>query len=292
MVKKDKTVIIVIGVAIAIIFLLSQQGGLKEAGPQGERVTRTVSPSSTVPGGEFTIRYTIGGASQPYGGIIYETIPSGYSVKQNSFNKQSLTGFDGQMNGQVFEIVLVGSINGGWGEYKLIAGSTSASLTNGRIEWGGSSAPPDVLPPSTLTVCSSQSTFSCNAGDVYWYDGCGTIESVKESCTPQPCTSYGASTCSGLSIEKTRTCYTSTCVTDACSQSSTVETLADTTAPNSNNGVCAWQCNAGACQQNTPADTGYDGAVNNQDLLSYIGLWISNSITNQDLLSAITAWVG
>jgi len=154
-------------------------------------LTRTSSAQSVAPGAEITLKYTIAASSGSYGGIIYENIPSGYSVKQNSFSKQSLTGFDGQMNGQVFEIVLVGSINGGWGEYKLIAGSTSASLTNGRVEWGDNLGT-DTLPALTITVsqpsqtCSSQGGVVCSAIQTC---NTGTVSATDtNSCCTGTCT--------------------------------------------------------------------------------------------------------
>ena len=145
------TIWIIIGVLILIVFVWNTNTETKkEIGPNQAILTRIISPTSTAPSGEFTIKYTISSATGNYGGILTEVIPIGFTINSASF-VSNMDVFSKKITGQVIEMPFAGSANGQYIEYKLTAGSASVTLSQGKVDWG-IGAGTDVLPSQTLTV--------------------------------------------------------------------------------------------------------------------------------------------
>lgn len=291
--NKNYLWILAIGLIVLMLVMNKPSDTPKEmkklAGPGGVVITRTVSPSYVLGGQTFTIRYTFSSFTSNYGGILTESIPTGFTINTASF-LNTMDVFSKKVTGQLIEMPFTGTANGQYIQFTITAGTSSGTLSGGKVDWS-SGAGTETLPSANLQVCLNHNSFSCSSGNVYYYDSCSHIQEVKETCTANACGAWAADTCSGLTVQHSRTCYTVSCPTTACQQNAYTDTQTVTSAAHSTNGLCTWQCSSGICQQNTPADTSYNGKVENSELLTYITLWVSNSVTNPQLLDAITVWV-
>lgn len=224
--KKNKTWIIIVLAVLLIMSQAKKEG--KKMGPGGVTLVRTVTPSEVQPGGIFTLRYTIAGATEDYGGIAYETIPDGFIIDHDTmFNNFPM--FVGDTQGQVMSFAFVGSTDNKFVEYQITAPNHSGVLSEGNVQWANGTGT-DLLDTVTLNVivpstceaelCSASAgecrTGSCVGNSCEFTNkadssvcSTGTCNSGicvanVTSCTPDwQCTPYSA--CSSGCV-KTRTC--------------------------------------------------------------------------------------
>lgn len=85
-----------------------------------------------------------------------------------------------------------------WSNVGGEASLSAPPVCNGdnALQWDGN----DWLCNAFVTPCVSKASFSCYAGNVYWYDSCGDREELKESCI---------SGCSGISCDPVCTSHAS-----------------------------------------------------------------------------------
>lgn len=258
---------------IAVVVLMAISQNEKKNASAGLDATRTFSSSEVVAGN--TLIATYHPTTLNYFAII-EDVPVGWQPSKalSPDGKVRATG-DGT------DITIT------W---------TAPATTGSAIFTGQYFVYPDVnytsFTSQTLQVCSNHASSACDGGHVYWYTSCSDKQDLKQSCTANACTSFGATFCTSLTVQKSRTCYTAGCSAAACTNTPYTDTQTETTAPYSSSGLCAWQCSGGACQQNTAADTNYNGCVADIEFPIAVSNWKQQTggITDIIFPSVVSKW--
>ena len=257
---------------VVLLFIMNGQWGGKDASA-GLEATRSFSADYIGPGETIVATYH---PTTPNYFAILETVPAGWAAdKTVSPDGKIRTSADGG------DITITWTAPGAVGQ----ATFTGQYFTTPDEEWTN-------FPQNTLGVCGHQSSSQCSGGDRYWYDTCGHIESIREDCVAAGCDAWSAMACNGFTIQQSRTCYTGGCTADVCQSTPNTETQTATSAPNTDSGVCRWQCANGVCGQNTAADTNYDGCVHDTEFPVSVNNWKTQAggITDMVFPQVVGKW--
>lgn len=272
---KDKKTILIIG-AILVVVLFSSNFGDKQASA-GLEASMILSADTVSPGESITITYHPN--TMNYLSLILD-VPTGWIAdKTASPDGKIRTTADGSDAVITWTAPLQPSTDMFTGQY-VISPDTDWTNFQGKV----------------VVICSPHADYRCSLGDVYWRDSCGNFQEIKEDCPDigEVCSVYGPSFCDPLSdtIKHERTCTTSSCDTTYCDYTELPEINIDVDAPNSDNGVCLWSCLGNACEQNTPADSNYDGCVADSEFPSAVYNWKQQTGGITDLIfpSVVAKW--
>ena len=136
--KKQKVNWIYVALILVVIFVVMSNQKPKEikkmAGPDGATITRSITPASVAPNGVFTVTVTVTKGTSDLSGVIYETIPSGFTLESSpppySIGLQGV--IDKNTNPIQAPFLLLDS--SGTFNYKVKAGSSSQNAA-GNIDW-------------------------------------------------------------------------------------------------------------------------------------------------------------
>lgn len=171
MAKKDNRILWVIGV-IALFFILGK-GGFTFSGAVVGDVVQRDAPTSIGPDEQVTITVSTTKTGS-YFGLVRENIPPGWTYVSG-----------GQLDGNQVKFFLTNLV-GGSISYTLQAPSSGTHQITGAYQFEEDLSPIQIGTSSIeIITCITHSTFSCSGNNVYWYDSCGAIEGVKETCNWQ-----------------------------------------------------------------------------------------------------------
>jgi hypothetical protein len=264
MAKNTKTFLIMGAIIVAFLLFSGKINIFNMAVTSGATVTREIT--ATNPGQAVTVKLSFNGASGKFGGIVSETIPSGFIVSGITAQVLGASGSaSGKLTGQLYEIAFAGdNIANPSVTYTLTSPSTA-----GTYPLTGTFAFAEGGPSGSISGAASIILCSPNCNDI------GNV------CTGLSFGNGCGGTCTGT---KALVC---TRPTNLCTQPNTVS-AGCLVAPSGAQKTCdgSW-----AVTQKTIADTDCNNAVSNTELLIHIQKWIGNTATNTELLSVITAWV-
>lgn len=230
-----------IGIAIAIVVLLSSSGVKLGKKAAGESLERVLSSNSVQPGGSFTLKYRVLNAgSTPFFFSIKDTMSGGCTIFGSSEVVTTLSSPAGETGAMTITAPSSEGTCTFTGDWQLGSGGlvqfTTQTVTvqtsgtcSGVCKSNACSSYPSCSSASgtctsgyccsgTCILCTAHASSACDGGDLYWYNSCGVKEDIKQDCGTGTC-SLGAcisacapnwqcgswSTCS-VSCSQTRTC--------------------------------------------------------------------------------------